>query len=52
MLRTREELTELLRISEENLRKCRSANRRLKALMTKIKKAEGQRKSVRRNAQK
>jgi len=48
MLRTREELEELLRKSQDNLKKSRSAHRRLKAVMTKVNKVIGPRKSVKR----
>ena len=52
MQRTREELEELLHKSEEDLKNCSSANRKLKAVMTKVNKVIGPRKSVRRKAAK
>ena len=52
MLRTREELEELLHKSEENLKKSRSAHRKLKAVMTKVNKVIGPRKSVKRQVPK
>ena len=52
MVRTREELEELLLKSKENLKKSKSAHRKLKAVMTKVNKAIGRRKSVKRKAPK
>ena len=48
MQRTREELAELLRKSQDNLKKSRSAHRKLKAVITKVNKVIGRRKSVKR----
>ncbi|NOT28466.1 MAG: hypothetical protein HOP16_20485 [Acidobacteria bacterium] len=48
MQRTREELDELLRKSQEDLKKSRAAQRKLKAVMTKVNKVVGRRKSVKR----
>ena len=48
MQRTRDELAELLRESQENLKKSRVAHRKLKAVMTKVNKVIGRRKSVKR----
>jgi len=52
MVRTREELEELLQKSQENLKKSKSAHRKLKAVMTKINKVIGPRKSVKRKPSK
>jgi hypothetical protein len=48
MQRTREELEELLRISEDRLKKSRAANRKLKAIMTKVNKVVGRPRPVKR----
>ena len=46
MQRTREELAELLRKSQDSLKKSRSAHRKLQAVITKVNKVIGRRKSV------
>ena len=46
MERTRKELAELLRESQENLKKSRSTHRKLKAVITKVNKVIGPRKPV------
>ena len=48
MQRTREELADLLRESQENLKKSRSTHRKLKTVITKVNKVIGRRRSVKR----
>ena len=48
MQHTREELAELLRESQENLKKSRSTHRKLKTVITKVNKVIGRRRSVKR----
>lgn len=48
MQRTREELKALLQQSQENLKKSLAANRKLKAVMTKVNKVIGGRRPVKR----
>ena len=48
MQRTREELADLLRESQEHLKKSRSTHRKLKTVITKVNKVIGRRRSVKR----
>ena len=52
MQRTREELEELLRQSQEELKKSHQSLRRLKTVMTKVNKVVGRKRPVKRKSRK